>query len=172
MPVVEPRPRPPRESRLGAPEDAQDASYFAASARIASLTGTVGARFSSFPNCSIRDRRQAEFVRQWSACIRSPQPGDALGALRRGSRAFADRGSIRQGLDRIAPHRRGLRVTSVRPSCRACATRSRSNGSRSIGGRCRTSRACAEVTDSSLKPDSTMIAASSSRGSESSFTRL
>ena len=36
-PVVEPRPLPSREFRPPAPEDAQDASYFAASARIASF---------------------------------------------------------------------------------------------------------------------------------------
>jgi hypothetical protein len=36
MPVVEPSP-PSRESRAGAPLDAHDASYLAASARIASL---------------------------------------------------------------------------------------------------------------------------------------
>jgi hypothetical protein len=37
MPPVEPMPRPPRESRLVPPLDAQEASYFAASARISSL---------------------------------------------------------------------------------------------------------------------------------------
>src|ERR1700744_5049619 len=38
IPSVEPTPLPPRELRLSAPLDAQDASYFAASARIDSLS--------------------------------------------------------------------------------------------------------------------------------------
>ena len=47
LPVVDPIPALLREFRLGAPEDAQDASYFAASARIASfsITGSDGAMF-------------------------------------------------------------------------------------------------------------------------------
>jgi hypothetical protein len=36
-PVVEPRPSPLREVRFGAPDDAHEASYFAASARICSF---------------------------------------------------------------------------------------------------------------------------------------
>ncbi len=40
-PVVEPRPFWSRESRFGAPDDAQDASYLAASARISSLDWMV-----------------------------------------------------------------------------------------------------------------------------------
>jgi len=37
MPSVEPMPRPPTESRGAAPLDAQEASYLAASANMASL---------------------------------------------------------------------------------------------------------------------------------------
>jgi hypothetical protein len=37
MPSLEPTPLPPRLSRLVVPDEAQDASYFAASARIASF---------------------------------------------------------------------------------------------------------------------------------------
>jgi hypothetical protein len=38
IPSVDPTPLPPRLSRLDVPDDAQDASYFAASARIASFS--------------------------------------------------------------------------------------------------------------------------------------
>lgn len=47
-PVVEPIPLPFFESRFGAPEEAQDASYLAASARISSLVFKSGLAMFSF----------------------------------------------------------------------------------------------------------------------------
>src|SRR5918994_1104307 len=76
MPVVEPRPRPRKESRLGAPEEAQDASYFAASARIASLAGIdgIGAPSSVRQLFYSRTRSSGMLARAMSpACIRLPQ---------------------------------------------------------------------------------------------------
>src|SRR5579875_641837 len=50
MPIpwsVEPTPLPPRELRLTEPDDAHEASYFAASARISSLSRTSSCAISS-----------------------------------------------------------------------------------------------------------------------------
>ena len=49
QPVVEPMP-PPREFRFSAPDDEQEASYFAASARISSFCWVVSMRASMAPN--------------------------------------------------------------------------------------------------------------------------
>src|ERR1700761_547967 len=57
-PVVEPSPLPSRELRPLAPDDAQDASYFAASARIASLRLRPSETLSRFILCSYQRSRK------------------------------------------------------------------------------------------------------------------
>ena len=57
LPVLDPTPLPSLEFRLDPPEDAQDASYFAASARIANLSMT-GSGFAMFLLCSLALVRQ------------------------------------------------------------------------------------------------------------------
>ncbi len=61
LPVLDPMPPLLREFRFSPPEDAQDASYFAASARISSLSATdraLGMFFlcSSYPRLSTKTR--------------------------------------------------------------------------------------------------------------------
>src|SRR5688572_2027984 len=53
MPSVEPMPLPPTESRLAEPLDAQEASYFAASARMVSLRSRSNRRSVEEEGCGL-----------------------------------------------------------------------------------------------------------------------
>src|SRR4051794_33296336 len=67
-PVVEPSPFEPAD-RFGAPDDAQDASYFAASARMRSLVASVGSMEAPRFVCSLYVLESAAVQeRPWVPC--------------------------------------------------------------------------------------------------------
>src|SRR4051812_4262758 len=80
-PVVEPRPSLPA-ARFGAPEEAQEASYFAASARMRSFLASVSSiagRCRLFVVCSssVGVSSRAVAPQPWQARAPSPRPAQA-----------------------------------------------------------------------------------------------